>query len=199
MVPKVLLPPVTPFTCHVTPWFVVVETTAENCAVVSNRVVAGPVTVTVMGGCVPPPPPVLPPLEQPATAEIMARKTNERTKRCIRASTRGAVETWARFDEALEPVPQQGTCSNTLVVETALRNRSCAFVESFLKDNSSCRTAAVAGQARIRINPRAERSGVINRAPFPDTASAASRPLRTAPSIVEGHPVRVQSPARNRP
>ena len=30
------------------------------------------------------------------------------------------------------------------------------------------------------------------------TASAAMYPLRTAPSIVEGQPERVQSPARNR-
>src|SRR5439155_20527064 len=33
----------------------------------------------------------------------------------------------------------------------------------------------------------------------PSTARAAAKPLRTAPSMVAGRPVSVQSPARNRP
>src|SRR5271166_6843604 len=46
-----------------------------------------------------------------------------------------------------------------------------------------------------RINPFAGRSGTWNLRPL--SASAAAYPLRTAPSIVDGHPVAVQSPARN--
>src|SRR5260370_34695434 len=50
-----------------------------------------------------------------------------------------------------------------------------------------------------RIKPLAGVSSAINRPPLPITAPAASLPLRTAPSIVEGHSVAVQSPARYNP
>src|SRR5438132_7690244 len=52
-----------------------------------------------------------------------------------------------------------------------------------------------------RINPDAGKSGTINFVSCkPDaraTPSAAMYPLRTAPSMVAGHPVATQSPARN--
>lgn len=51
------------------------------------------------------------------------------------------------------------------------------------------------------MRPLAGMSGERNRIPlFPEAsakASAARYPLRTAPSMVAGHPVAVQSPARN--
>ena len=49
-----------------------------------------------------------------------------------------------------------------------------------------------------RISPRLGRSGTRYCSALPDarlTASAAKYPLRAAPSMVEGHPVAVQSPA----
>jgi len=54
-------------------------------------------------------------------------------------------------------------------------------------------------QTNHRINPLAEISGAMNRPLSPTTAPAASLPLRTAPSIVDGHSVAVQSPARKNP
>ena len=53
--------------------------------------------------------------------------------------------------------------------------------------------------SKNRINPLAGKSGTRNFwvSPVADaSASAAPYPLRTAPSIVAGHPVAVQSPAR---
>src|SRR3954463_9921928 len=50
------------------------------------------------------------------------------------------------------------------------------------------------------MKPLDGRSGERNRMAFPETpvrASAARYPLRTAPSMVAGQPVAVQSPARN--
>ena len=53
MVPLVLLPPVTPLTCHVTPIFVEFATTAYSWAVDPSRTWVGPVTVTcTCGACV---------------------------------------------------------------------------------------------------------------------------------------------------
>src|SRR3984885_3230729 len=54
-------------------------------------------------------------------------------------------------------------------------------------------------QQNNRINPLAGISAAINRCGSPTTTPAASRPLRPAPSIVEGHSVAVQSPARKNP
>lgn len=54
-------------------------------------------------------------------------------------------------------------------------------------------------QANHRINPLAGISGAIDCALSPTAAPAASLPLRTAPSIVAGHSVAVQSPARKKP
>src|SRR5208282_2980815 len=60
--------------------------------------------------------------------------------------------------------------------------------------------AAWRGYVNRRISPVAGRSGETNRSDFwpeaSSTASAAWYPLRTAPSMVAGHPVAVQSPAR---
>ena len=47
MVPVDEDPPVTPFTCQVTAWLVLLVTLAENCVVVPSRVSAAPETVTV--------------------------------------------------------------------------------------------------------------------------------------------------------
>jgi hypothetical protein len=55
------------------------------------------------------------------------------------------------------------------------------------------------GQTNQRINPLAGISGAINLLPSPTTAPAANLPLRAAPSIVAGHSVAVQSPARKKP
>ena len=46
------------------------------------------------------------------------------------------------------------------------------------------------------MRPVAGSSGDRKRLGLPVTAPAARRPLRTAPSMVEGHSVAVQSPAR---
>src|SRR5271154_6314998 len=54
-------------------------------------------------------------------------------------------------------------------------------------------------QTNHGINPLAGISGAINRPLSPTTAPAASLPLRAAPSIVDGHSVAVQSPARKNP
>src|ERR1700722_9598358 len=56
--------------------------------------------------------------------------------------------------------------------------------------------------AHRRANPSARKSGCNNFRGVPASeriASAAKKPLRTAPSIVDGQPVEVQSPARNNP
>jgi len=84
MVPVVLLPPVTPFTCHVTVWFAAFETVAENCAVVRRRVVEGPETLTVIDGGVLTP---FTPPEQPTIATKLATNTNERRASRMKAST----------------------------------------------------------------------------------------------------------------
>src|SRR6267143_2286804 len=52
-----------------------------------------------------------------------------------------------------------------------------------------------AGQPKTRINPDAGRSS-LRLLLKPSSASAALYPLRTAPSMVAGQPVAVQSPAR---
>ena len=54
-------------------------------------------------------------------------------------------------------------------------------------------------RANSFMKPAGGRGGVRNVAALPverAIASAAMRPLRTAPSMVEGQPERVQSPAR---
>src|SRR6267378_6984187 len=54
-----------------------------------------------------------------------------------------------------------------------------------------------AGQPKIRINPDAGRSS-LRLLLKPSSASAALYPLRTAPSMVAGQPVAVQSPAKKK-
>jgi hypothetical protein len=98
IVPVALLPPLTPFTCHVTAWFVVFETVAENCAVVRSRVVEGPETLTAIDGGVLTP---FTPPEQPTIATRAASKTDERRASRMKASTleRGSqLEQNQKFD-----------------------------------------------------------------------------------------------------
>ena len=49
----------------------------------------------------------------------------------------------------------------------------------------------------VRINPPKQRIILLARQPFANIRFAAALPDRTAPSIVAGHPVATQSPARN--
>src|SRR5215467_6865365 len=69
----------------------------------------------------------------------------------------------------------------------------------FLQNIEALRLSDAGSYLSSRMNPVAGRSGLRNVVTRPAvwvTASAARYPLRTAPSIVAGQPVAIQSPAR---
>ena len=112
-----------------------------------------------------------------------------------------APSPWRRLGEACAPsaagrLPPptsggstSGPSSTRARWPTGARARVCQLPAPAAVRVSS-RTSAACGRSGVRA--------ACGRPLQAQTASAAIRPLRTAPSIVEGQPVAVQSPARNR-
>ncbi len=85
-----------------------------------------------------------------------------------------------------------------LTVETWHRHVSLPIPETLLVLSAEQRAAKI--PPNILIKPLAGKSATKNLCGAPIvsvSASAARQPLRTAPSMVAGHSVAVQSPARN--
>src|SRR5271170_6720353 len=85
------------------------------------------------------------------------------------------------------------------ILQTATCRKPLNQKELALKEGGGGRPRGCHPPPNNRMKPLAGISGAINRLSYPTTAPAASLPLRTAPSIVEGHSVAVQSPARYSP
>ncbi len=115
---------------------------------------------------------------------------SRRSSSCMRTSTNAA-------GSLLPSSPQESLSSQSSSLST--RQKSGCPIHRAVASRDGWDVNRRAYRTSSGIKPVAGSSCERYRAASPMRAAAASLPLLTAPSIVEGHSVAVQSPARNSP